>query len=92
MNLVQSLKSTTQKTLSEWTQKIRDAIQTKQEERINYQTMKEQLLPQLIEAHEKGVSSRELERITGINHTTIARWIREGKKAKEKENVESSPK
>lgn len=79
---VKALLSSTQKTLSEWNQKIRDAIQTKQEERLNYQTKKQQLLPQLIEAYEKGVSSRELERITGINHATICRWIKEARETK----------
>jgi len=82
VHLVEVLLSSTQKTLSEWNQKIRDAIQTKQEEGLNYQTKKQQILPQLIEAYEKGVSSRELERITGINHTTICRWIKEAHKTK----------
>jgi len=84
---VQALLSSTQKTMSEWNQKIREAIQGQEEKRVNYQTKKNELLPQLIEASKKGVSSRELQQITGINHTTIARWIREGKKQKEKENV-----
>jgi len=84
---VQALVSSTQKTLGEWSQKIRAAIQTKEVKRLSYQTKKNELLPQFIEASKKGVSSRELEQITGINHTTIARWIREGKKQKEKENV-----
>ena len=82
-HLVEALLSSTQKTLTEWNQKIRTAIQTKELERANYGAKKQQLLPQLIEAHEKGVSSRELERITGINHTTITRWIREAKKEKQ---------
>jgi len=82
-NVVRILLSSTQKTLIEWNQKIHVAIQTKQEERLNYQTNKKDLLTQLIEAHEKGVSSRELERITGINHTTITRWIRQAKKEKQ---------
>ena len=82
-NIVQALLSSTQKTLSEWNQKIQTAIQTKEQEQANYGAKKQQLLPQLIEAHEKGVSSRELQRITGINHTTITRWIREAKKEKQ---------
>lgn len=84
---VKALLSSTQKTLTEWNEKIRAAIQTKEEERLNYQAKKKALLPQLIEATEKGVSSRELEKITGINHTTICRWIKEARKQKEKENV-----
>ena len=86
-HLVQALLSSTQKTLSEWNQKIRTAIQTKEQERANYGTRKQQVLPMLIEAHEKGVSSRELERITGINHTTISRWVKEAQRKKAKENA-----
>lgn len=86
-HLVQALLSSTQKTLSEWNQKIRTAIQTKEQERANYGAKKQQLLPQLIEAHEKGVSSRELERIIGINHTTISRWVKEAQRQKAKEDV-----
>jgi DNA invertase Pin-like site-specific DNA recombinase len=84
---VEALLSSSQKTLSEWNQRIRDAIQTKEQQQGDYQKKKQQLLPQLIEAHEKGVSSRELEKITGINHTTISRWIKEAKKEKEKQDV-----
>ena len=84
---VQALLSSTQKTLSEWNQKIRSAIQTKEQEQANYGAKKQQLLPQLIAAHEKGVSSRELERITGINHTTISRWVKEAQRQKAKEDV-----
>ena len=84
---VQALLSGTQKIMSEWNQKIRDAIQTKQEEQVNYQAKKNELLPQLSEAHKKGVSSRELERITGINHATICRWIREARKKEDNENA-----
>ena len=85
---VLALLSGTQKTFSEWNQKIRAAIQTKEEEQLSYQAKKSELLPQLIEASKKGVSTRELEQITGINHTTIARWIREGKQQKEEKNVQ----
>lgn len=84
---VKALLSSTHKTLIEWNQKIHDAMQRTEEERLNYQTKKKELIPQLVEASQRGVSSRELERITGINHTTIATWIREAKKQKEKENV-----
>jgi DNA invertase Pin-like site-specific DNA recombinase len=80
---VQVLLSSTQKTLSEWNQKIRAAIQSKEQQRLEYLAKKQELLPQLIEAHEKGLSSRELEKITGINHTTITRWIKEAKKEKQ---------
>lgn len=84
---VQVLLSSTHKTLSEWNQKIRAAVQTKEQQRAEYLAKKQEILPQLIEGHEKGLSSRELEKITGINHTTISRWIKE---AKEKQNAKPS--
>lgn len=87
VHLVKVLLSSTQKNLSEWNQKIRAATEIKEQARVNYQAKKDELLPQLIEAHKKGVSTRELEQITGINHTTIARWIREGSGQKEKKNA-----
>jgi DNA invertase Pin-like site-specific DNA recombinase len=69
-----------EETLSEWNQKIKAAIETKERQKADFQAKKQQLLPILIDAHDKGVSSRELERITGINHTTICQWIKEAKK------------
>jgi len=87
-NVVAVLRNSTQKILNDWKEKIQNAIETTQEERKSYVTKKEDLLPQLIEASKKGVSSRELERITGINHATICRWIREAKK-QEGSNVSS---
>jgi DNA invertase Pin-like site-specific DNA recombinase len=84
---VQALLKSTQKTINEWKQGIQDAIFTKEQDVANYQRKKEELLPQLVEAYKKGVSSRQLEKVTGINHTTILRWIKEAEKQKEKENV-----
>ena len=89
-HLIQALVKSTEKTFREWNLKIQTAIQTKEQQRADYEAKKRQLLPQLIQAHERGVSSRELEKITGINRTTISRWIREGKKEKEKQNVKSN--
>lgn len=83
-NRVQSLLGATQKTLEEWGEKIKEKMQVKEKELFTYEEKKRQLLPQLLEAHEKGVSARELAQITGINHTTIATWIKEAKR-KEKE-------
>ncbi|MCJ7424318.1 hypothetical protein MUP01_08645 [Candidatus Bathyarchaeota archaeon] len=72
--------------LDDWNQKIKLATQTQTEQRRDYEEKKRQILPQLIAANQAGVSTRQLEEITGINHTTIARWIKE---AREKQNVQS---
>ena len=85
---VNQLLATTEKTLSEWKQKIKVAIESKEQQKTEYEAKKQQLLPLLIDAHEKGLSSRDLEKVTGINHTTISQWLREAKKAKTNE-VES---
>jgi len=84
---VQALLKSTQKTIHEWNQRIQDAILTQEQDVANYQRKKQELLPLLLEGYKKGVSSRQLGKITGINHTTILRWIKEAEKQKEKENV-----
>ena len=90
---VKSLLTTTENTLREWNQKIKVALESKEQQKADYQVKKQQLLPMLIDAHEKGLSTRELEKITGINHTTIAQWLREeAKKTKEKETSEPDAK
>jgi len=83
--MVKALLNAKSRTVEEWSQAIKSTIQSKQEQRRIYEEKKRQLLPQLIESNKAGVSTRELEQITGINHTTIARWIKEAKK--EKQNV-----
>ena len=85
--MVKALLNAKNRTMEEWSQTIKSTIQTKQEQQRIYEEKKRQLLPQLIESNKAGVSTRELEQITGINHTTIARWIKE---AKEKQNVKPS--
>ena len=81
----------TQKTLEEWSQKIKRAIMIKEEQLKTYEEKKRELLPQLLEAHEKKVSTRQLAQITGIPHTTIAKWIRETKKETQEEDGERPP-
>jgi DNA invertase Pin-like site-specific DNA recombinase len=82
--IVKALLNAKSKTMEEWNQAIKSSVQARQEQQRIYEEKKRQLLPQLIESNKAGVSTRELEQITGINHTTIARWIKE---AKEKQNV-----
>jgi Fic family protein len=78
-NIAHVLLDATQKKLGEWSDQIKGAVQVKQQELLTYAEKKRQLLPQLIEAHDKGVSAKELEKITGISHATISRWIKEAK-------------
>lgn len=88
--VVKSVMEATQKTLEEWSQKIKKTMLIKEEEVKTYEEKKQQLIPQLLEAHEKGVSTRELSKIMGINHTTIANWIREAKKCNGKEKQQDA--
>ena len=88
-NFVQALVIATQTTLDQWGQRLKEAMQTSEQHLTAYNEKKQKLLPQLIEAHEKGVSTRELGKITGISHTTIARWIEESK-TKEKQDVNTN--
>jgi hypothetical protein len=75
--IVQELVSATQTKIDEWRKKINEAVLQKNQGQQEYEDKKALLLPQLKEGHDKGLSTRELEKITGINHTTIAKWLRE---------------
>ena len=86
-NIVQALATATQTALDQIGQKLKETMQTREQTQREYEERKRELLPQLLEAHEKGVSTRELQKITGISHTTIARWIWIAKQEKAKENV-----
>jgi DNA invertase Pin-like site-specific DNA recombinase len=81
-NIAHVLLDATQKKLGEWSEQIKDAVQVKQQELLTYGEKKQQLISQLIEAHAKGVSIRELARITGISNATLGRWIKEAKAEK----------
>jgi len=90
-NRVQAMLSATQKTLEEWSEKIKETIKAKEQELLTYNEKKRQILPLLLQAHENKVSARELAKITGINHATICRWIKEAKeKAEKKEDAKET--
>jgi predicted nucleic acid-binding Zn-ribbon protein len=61
----------TQTKLAEWTEKIKGAVEVKGQELKTYEEKKQELASKLKEAHEKGVSIRELSRITGISNATL---------------------
>lgn len=88
-SVVQALVSATQGKLEDWKRKIDQARETKKQELLSYTEKKAQLLSVLIKGNKEGLSTRELEKITGINHTTIARWIKEARKTK-REGAEPS--
>ena len=91
--IIKALFDATQTTIDQWSQKIKENIQGKAEKLRLYEQKKQDIIPMLLEAHEQGVSSRELGRIMGINHTTIAKWIRQAKaKEKQQEEKENSNK
>jgi hypothetical protein len=50
----------TQTKLAEWTEKIKGAVEVKGQELMTYEEKKQELVPQLKAAHEKGVPIREL--------------------------------
>lgn len=91
-NVVKTLLEATQTTMDSWVEKIKKAMQIQEQEFKTYEEKKRQLLPKLLEAHEKGVSARKLAKIMGINHTTIGRWIREAKEKKAKEKQQQDVK
>jgi len=86
-NISHVLLDATQKTLGEWTEKIKGAIGIKEQELKTYEQKKQELASQLKEAYEKGVSIRELSRITGISNATLGRWIKELKEKGSPQNA-----
>jgi DNA invertase Pin-like site-specific DNA recombinase len=76
-NISRVLLEATQKTLGEWSEKIKGAVGTTEQELKTYEEKKQELASQVKEAYEKGVSIRELSRITGICNATLGRWIKE---------------
>jgi DNA invertase Pin-like site-specific DNA recombinase len=86
-NVSQVLVEATQKKLGEWSDKIKNVVEVKEQELMTYEQKKQELVPKLLEAHEKGIPIRELARITGISHATLARWVKEAveKKAQKHE-------
>ena len=87
-NISHILLDATQKKLGEWAEKVKGAVELKQEEILTYEGKKQQLISELKEAHEKGVPIRELARITGISNATLGRWIKELKEKEIKQNGE----
>jgi DNA invertase Pin-like site-specific DNA recombinase len=89
-NISHVLLDATQKKLGEWAEKVKGAVELKQEELLTYEGKKQQLISELKEAHEKGVPIRELARITGISNATLGRWIKELKEKEKLKHVEQT--
>jgi DNA invertase Pin-like site-specific DNA recombinase len=89
-NISHVLLDATQKTLGEWADKIKGAVGTKEQELKTYEEKKQELVPKLKEAYEKGVPIRELSRITGISNATLGRWIKELKEKEQQQNAKET--
>lgn len=89
-NIVQSLQNAAQQKITEWTERITSAVQLKKQELGPYEEKKQQLIPILKQAHSQGVSLRELAKITGISHATIARWIEEAEEKEKKDHAQEA--
>jgi hypothetical protein len=76
---VSLLLNASQQKITEWFHGI-DTLITRREALTEYDKKKAQLLPKLVEAHNKGVTFRELEETTGIPYQTIAHWVRKEQK------------
>ena len=75
---VSALRDVKQATIDTWIDSVKTLISSKEAERQKQQEdeqKKTQLIPYLKEAMEKGATLRELSEITGLSHTTIARWL-----------------
>jgi len=73
-----ALEDVKQATIDAWTQSLKTLISSKEAEFQKHketEQKKQQLLTYLREAKEKGATLREMSQITGLTHTTIARWL-----------------
>lgn len=87
-NISEPLQNAVQKTITEWTDKIKNALQLKKQELETYEQKKQELIPILKEAHEQRVTLRELANITGISHATLGRWIKEAQEKEKQQHAE----
>jgi DNA invertase Pin-like site-specific DNA recombinase len=88
-NISHVLLDATQKKLGEWVEKVKGAVEVKELELKTYEEKKQELISELKEAHDKGVSIRELARITGISNATLGRWIKEAKEKEKQQDADA---
>jgi DNA invertase Pin-like site-specific DNA recombinase len=67
-----------QATIENWCKEI-DLLIAQKPDIDTYNAKKQMLLPKLIEARAKGITLRELARMTGIPYQTIGKWLKEAK-------------
>lgn len=72
----------TQQTLDEWFQAIDTAIKQEDDFCLNYNAKRKLVMDKLSEARARGISARQLSKITGIPHQTISEWLKQAKEAK----------
>jgi DNA-binding transcriptional ArsR family regulator len=88
-NIVKALAEASQTTLSKWAQDIDNAITGRRQELLTLEEKKKQIMPKLQEGQKAGLSLRELSRITGIDHNTLGRWLKESNKAEKKPDADT---
>ena len=87
--IVKSILHATQETLEGWFKSVDRAVELKLGELEEYERKKQQIIPKLLEGYEKGLSTRELAKIFGIPHQTIARWIKQTREKQDAERKET---
>jgi transposase-like protein len=75
-NVFSKLLGVKQETLDGWMQAIENRLKLRKEAETMYGLNATKLFKLLKQAHEGGMSLRELADITGVSHATIASWIK----------------
>ena len=86
-----ALEDVKQATIDAWVGSLKALVSEREREIQKQKEIEEkrlQLLPYLKNAREKGVTLREMSEITGISHTTIARWLNPEKYQRKKKSKE----
>jgi len=74
--VLQALTGVKQETIDTWFKQWDEQILKMKQEKEHEQQIRKQLLPKLLELHNQGMTSREIAKVTGISHATIARYIK----------------
>ena len=75
---ISALRDVKQATIDAWVDSVKTLISdadARLKQKEEDEQKRQQLLPYLKEATQKGVTLRELSEVTGLSHTTIARWL-----------------
>jgi DNA invertase Pin-like site-specific DNA recombinase len=77
--LAKAVLEATQRTIQDWFKGIDTLITDKGQDLLAYEEKKQTVIKKFLEADSKGISVRQLSKLTGISHQAISKWIKDAK-------------